>query len=44
MEITVFEPIIGVAPGQAAVLYLGSRVLGQTTIEKTVSAISVGVE
>ena len=44
MEITVIEPIIGVAPGQTAVLYLGSRVLGQTTIEKTVSAISVGVE
>jgi tRNA-specific 2-thiouridylase len=44
MEITVIEPIIGVAPGQTAVLYLGSRVLGQATIEKTVSAISVGVE
>jgi len=44
MEIVVTEPIIGVAPGQTAVLYLGTRVLGQTTIEKTVSAISVGVE
>jgi tRNA-specific 2-thiouridylase len=44
MEIVVTEPIIGVAPGQTAVLYLGTRVLGQTTIEKTLSAISVGVE
>ena len=32
-------PIIGVAPGQTAVLYLGSRVLGQTTIDKTLSAV-----
>ena len=44
MEIVVNEPIIGVAPGQTAVLYLGTRVLGQTTIEKTVSVVSVGVE
>lgn len=47
MEIKVSEPIIGVAPGQTAVLYLGSRVLGQTTIDRTVSsvaAIPVGVE
>jgi tRNA-specific 2-thiouridylase len=29
------EPIFGVAPGQTAVLYLGSRVLGQTTIDAT---------
>lgn len=33
------EPIIGVAPGQTAVVYLGSRVLGQTTIDNTVSAL-----
>ena len=33
------EPIIGVAPGQTAVVYLGSRVLGQTTIDQTVSAV-----
>lgn len=33
------QPIMGVAPGQTAVLYLGSRVLGQTTIDKTVSAV-----
>lgn len=33
------SPIMGVAPGQTAVLYLGSRVLGQTTIDATVSAV-----
>mgnify|MGYP002654459463 FL=1 len=33
------EPIRGVSPGQTAVVYLGSRVLGQTTIDKTVSAV-----
>jgi tRNA-specific 2-thiouridylase len=32
------EPFRGVSPGQTAVIYLGSRVLGQTTIDKTVSA------
>lgn len=31
-------PILGVAPGQTAVLYVGTRVLGQTTIDRTVSA------
>jgi tRNA-specific 2-thiouridylase len=31
-------PLYGVAPGQTAVLYLGARVLGQTTIDRTVSA------
>jgi tRNA-uridine 2-sulfurtransferase len=31
-------PILGVAPGQTAVVYLGSRVLGQTTIDKTVAS------
>jgi tRNA-specific 2-thiouridylase len=33
------EPVYGVAPGQTAVLYLGSRVLGQTTIDRTISAV-----
>lgn len=33
------QPIMGVAPGQTAVVYLGSRVLGQTTIDQTVSAV-----
>lgn len=37
------EPLDGVAPGQTAVLYLGTRVLGQFTIDKTVSAVPVGI-
>jgi len=37
-------PILGVAPGQTAVIYLGSRVLGQFTIDATVSAIPAGVD
>lgn len=35
------EPFEGVAPGQTAVLYDGSRVLGQFTIDHTVSALPV---
>jgi len=35
---------MGVAPGQTAVVYLGSRVLGQFTIDRTVSAVSVEEE
>lgn len=31
-------PLEGVAPGQSAVLYAGTRVLGQLTIDRTVSA------
>ncbi len=31
------QPLVGVAPGQTAVLYVGTRVLGQTTIDRTVS-------
>ncbi|HWK78675.1 MULTISPECIES: tRNA 2-thiouridine(34) synthase MnmA [unclassified Microbacterium] len=34
-------PLDGVAPGQTAVLYVGTRVLGQFTIDKTVSAVPV---
>ncbi len=33
----------GVAPGQTAVLYIGTRVLGQFTIDRTVSAVPVAV-
>jgi len=33
------EPLLGVAPGQSAVIYLGSRVLGQFTIDR---ALPVG--
>ena len=31
-------PLGGVAPGQTAVLYAGTRVLGQFTIDRTVAA------
>jgi tRNA-specific 2-thiouridylase len=34
------EPIMGVAPGQTAVIYVGTRVLGQCTIDRTVSAVA----
>ncbi|MGW9020910.1 tRNA 2-thiouridine(34) synthase MnmA [Leucobacter chromiiresistens] len=30
------EPLVGVAPGQTAVLYVGTRVLGQFTIDRAV--------
>ena len=33
------DPLNGVAPGQTAVVYVGTRVLGQTTIDRTVSAV-----
>ena len=36
-------PLDGVAPGQTAVLYVGTRVLGQFTIDRTVSAAPVSV-
>ncbi|MEV7630941.1 tRNA 2-thiouridine(34) synthase MnmA [Microbacterium sp. NPDC089318] len=35
-------PLDGVAPGQSAVIYVGTRVLGQFTIDTTVSAVPVG--
>jgi tRNA-specific 2-thiouridylase len=35
------RPLGGVAPGQTAVLYVGTRVLGQCTIDRTVSAVPV---
>jgi len=35
------SPLDGVAPGQTAVLYDGTRVLGQLTIDRTVSAVPV---
>ena len=34
------EPLLGVAPGQSAVIYVGTRVVGQTTIDRTVSALA----
>ena len=39
MVISLIEPIRGVSPGQTAVVYLGTRVLGQVTIDRTVSAV-----
>ncbi|GAA1443504.1 tRNA 2-thiouridine(34) synthase MnmA [Leifsonia poae] len=42
LVITPDEPLNGVAPGQTAVVYVGTRVLGQTTIDRTVSAVPVG--
>ncbi len=39
LVVTPTDPIIGVAPGQTAVLYIGTRVLGQFTIDRTVSAV-----
>jgi tRNA-uridine 2-sulfurtransferase len=39
LVVTPHEPLGGVAPGQTAVLYLGTRVLGQCTIDRTVSAV-----
>jgi tRNA-specific 2-thiouridylase len=38
--INFLEPLAGVAKGQSAVMYVGSRVLGQVTIDETVSAVS----
>lgn len=37
MVVTPDEPLSGVAPGQSAVLYQGTRVLGQFTIDRAVS-------
>ncbi|MFE2772076.1 tRNA 2-thiouridine(34) synthase MnmA [Microbacterium resistens] len=37
------RPLDGVAPGQSAVLYAGTRVLGQFTIDATVSAVPAAV-
>ncbi|BDZ63183.1 tRNA-specific 2-thiouridylase MnmA [Agromyces mangrovi Wang et al. 2018] len=43
LVITPDSPLDGVAPGQTAVVYVGTRVLGQCTIDRTVSAVPVGV-
>jgi tRNA-specific 2-thiouridylase len=43
MRIRLVEPLYGVAPGQTAVVYQGTRVLGQTTIDQTVSAQAANV-
>ncbi len=41
LRILPIEPLTGVAPGQTAVVYLGTRVLGQCTIDRTISAVPV---
>jgi tRNA-specific 2-thiouridylase len=43
LVINLKEQLYGVAPGQTAVLYVGTRVLGQTTIDRTVSAAVANV-
>jgi tRNA-uridine 2-sulfurtransferase len=39
VEIELLEPASGVAPGQAAVLYAGTQVLGSATIASTRSLV-----
>jgi len=41
LVVTPTEPIVGLSPGQTAVLYVGTRVLGQCTVDRTVSAVPV---
>ncbi len=43
LTVTPETPFDGVAPGQTAVLYDGTRVIGQFTIDRTVSAVPVAV-
>ncbi|HEX7834100.1 MAG TPA: tRNA 2-thiouridine(34) synthase MnmA [Pseudolysinimonas sp.] len=38
LVVQIREPLHGVAPGQTAVIYVGTRVLGQCTIDRTVTA------
>ena len=41
LVVTPEHPLDGVAPGQTAVVYVGTRVLGQCTIDRTESAVPV---
>lgn len=43
LVVTPEVPLDGVAPGQTAVVYVGTRVLGQCTIDRTVSAVPAEV-
>ncbi len=43
LVITPHDPLNGVSPGQTAVLYVGTRVLGQCTIDRTTSAVPSAV-
>jgi tRNA-specific 2-thiouridylase len=38
--IRVLQPLLGLSPGQSAVVYVGDRVLGQCTVDRTVSALA----
>lgn len=40
LRITPDEPLSGVAPGQTAVVYIGTRVIGQCTIDRTESVLA----
>lgn len=44
LVVEVREPLHGVAPGQTAVIYVGTRVLGQCTIDRTVAADLVAAQ
>ncbi|WP_441790464.1 tRNA 2-thiouridine(34) synthase MnmA [Leifsonia sp. YAF41] len=44
LKITPTDPLNGVAPGQTAVVYVGTRVLGQCTIDRTVSALPLDLQ
>jgi tRNA-specific 2-thiouridylase len=37
--VRVITPLLGVAPGQSAVIYVGERVVGQCTVDRTVGAV-----
>jgi len=41
LQVILEEPLMGVAPGQTAVIYDGTRVVGQCTIDRTESAVPV---
>lgn len=42
LVVRVATPLMGVAPGQSAVVYVGERVVGQCTVDRTVSAVRTG--
>lgn len=44
LRVTPSIALDGVAPGQTAVIYDGTRVIGQFTIDHTVSAVPVGID
>lgn len=44
VEITLHEPAFGIAPGQAAVIYDGTRVVGSATIASTQRVTDLGSE